>query len=773
MGKKNNGLKRKAGHMGFQAGEIAFIEDEMAALAAEYGLEVDKDVASHVQQRKQSKKTRRRQILGDANGRQKIENQHLNQHDTGTIRLIEAKRHLVKAEDIEDAHSYVLKRLTIILPDTCALRACGVPGCTCANGSRSLGLQERDPCDKIQYPIENAQCLKCKHGVLQHAIVLREDADLTAALPSGGQRLLQTLFQMIRLARTSASIFKSRMWTKSALERLEGVLTHLKKQYATGGTHNGQKSASQVHEERQLLATLHAQLRKARQTVKSASREKLPIALACICDQMYFQTYYAALVLYGRACDAVPSPEKYFNELERFTPASTSQFEAFLTNELSGPDVPIRVLKSLALPLTTPLSRDKGAQEEKNPLLAIFHARLREGVRLFYEEGVGMDGEMEAVLSASKGCEGAKAQKSRKKSHKKPFRRERSNVAPSDATLSSLEEMPCYPLLAQWRDNCRDWCCHLFAYATPTQEALDVMAKYGPIVEVGAGTGYWSSLLHRAGVDVVAFDKTPPCAEDAQANAYHGRVPPFCSIQRGGPELLGRHDMAKRSLFLCYPPPGDAMAVRCIQLFQGDVVLHVGEWQGDTGDCRFERELQRQFVVVQNVLLPNWGNSAYELTVWRRKATEVEAVAWQATSCFYCDKTMQEALKESESLRRCVVCKTNVYCSSTCARQDALGHAAEHAKRLVFLEEPSSDEMYDRIFDNEAYYRILKKPDLDNTVVAAANNWQALTKKDSDLNTGLDLISNDDGDPIEDAISVKRTAFTFDFGASNNSIRQS
>ena len=58
-----------------------------------------------------------------------------------------------------------------------------------------------------------------------------------------------------------------------------------------------------------------------------------------------------------------------------------------------------------------------------------------------------------------------------------------------------------YPRLSCSRNDCRDWCCHLYAYATPTSEALRVMAKYSPIVEMGVGTDYWSSLLHANGVD--------------------------------------------------------------------------------------------------------------------------------------------------------------------------------------------------------------------------------------------------------------------------------
>ena len=79
------------------------------------------------------------------------------------------------------------------------------------------------------------------------------------------------------------------------------------------------------------------------------------------------------------------------------------------------------------------------------------------------------------------------------------------------------------------------------------------MAKYALLVEIGAGPGYWSSLLQRRGVDIVAYDKTPPSNEGASGNVYHGHVPPFCSVSQAGPEVLGREGLAKHSLFLCLP----------------------------------------------------------------------------------------------------------------------------------------------------------------------------------------------------------------------------
>lgn len=67
----------------------------------------------------------------------------------------------------------------------------------------------------------------------------------------------------------------------------------------------------------------------------------------------------------------------------------------------------------------------------------------------------------------------------------------------------------CDPLLARWRDTVRTFACRAYAFAVPSAEALAALAKHGPLVEWGAGTGYWAAMLQRAGADVVALDCQP------------------------------------------------------------------------------------------------------------------------------------------------------------------------------------------------------------------------------------------------------------------------
>src|SRR5260370_8725271 len=71
----------------------------------------------------------------------------------------------------------------------------------------------------------------------------------------------------------------------------------------------------------------------------------------------------------------------------------------------------------------------------------------------------------------------------------------------------------------------------LFSWAVPNARALEVLAAHAPLLECGAGMGYWSALLRARGVDVLAYDAAPPGR--SSKNAYHrGARHPWTKIHR-------------------------------------------------------------------------------------------------------------------------------------------------------------------------------------------------------------------------------------------------
>ncbi|CEG41978.1 uncharacterized protein PHALS_12285 [Plasmopara halstedii] len=179
-----------------------------------------------------------------------------------------------------------------------------------------------------------------------------------------------------------------------------------------------------------------------------------------------------------------------------------------------------------------------------------------------------------------------------------------------------------------------------YSWAIPDERALQIIKHYGPIVEMGAGSGYWARLLQLRGVDVIAYDlrvageeeenevksdvkengkSAATCREeineDAQENngeeildigeedVKNGETDQlnedeefedeqdveveqvyWTNVLKGTPKDLHKH--TNRALFLCYPDDfedsHESMAMKSLCNYLGDTVIHVGELFGQT-----------------------------------------------------------------------------------------------------------------------------------------------------------------------------------------------
>jgi hypothetical protein len=143
---------------------------------------------------------------------------------------------------------------------------------------------------------------------------------------------------------------------------------------------------------------------------------------------------------------------------------------------------------------------------------------------------------------------------------------------------------------------------HGYPYAVPTEAALRLLAQHQPLLEIGAGSGYWAWLLRQMHVDILAYDHDPP--DGTYRNAYFEGVHLWTEVLEGGPEMVREHP--NRALFLCWPPPGIPMTEECLAMFQGDVVLYAGEWRGHGATPAFFDSLEASFTQIAAVELPSW-----------------------------------------------------------------------------------------------------------------------------------------------------------------------
>ena len=153
-----------------------------------------------------------------------------------------------------------------------------------------------------------------------------------------------------------------------------------------------------------------------------------------------------------------------------------------------------------------------------------------------------------------------------------------------------------------------------YAWAVPNQEAIDVLAAHSPLVEVGAGRGYWARLAAGAGADIIAFDPFPP--DESGGNNWHHGPGMFFEVGRADAEIAEKHP--DRTLFLCWPPYGQDVALRALRSYKGETVIYVGDEGLSAATPEFYAELAYGFTKVQVVEIPQWPGIQDRLEVWRR-----------------------------------------------------------------------------------------------------------------------------------------------------------
>jgi len=158
---------------------------------------------------------------------------------------------------------------------------------------------------------------------------------------------------------------------------------------------------------------------------------------------------------------------------------------------------------------------------------------------------------------------------------------------------------------------------HHYAWAIPSYEAIIAIAAFAPrILEVGAGSGLWASLLKMAGVHVQATD--------AQHNSTHW-VPTYTQGKYYRVQAMN-HRRATRTyrndyaLMMCWPPYDTAMSHESIERHVGDKIVYIGEGDyGCTGTARMHQLLDRHWNVKERIYIPTWTMVSDSLTLYTRK----------------------------------------------------------------------------------------------------------------------------------------------------------
>lgn len=152
-----------------------------------------------------------------------------------------------------------------------------------------------------------------------------------------------------------------------------------------------------------------------------------------------------------------------------------------------------------------------------------------------------------------------------------------------------------------------------FGFSVLTDAAIKLIAGYQPIVEVGAGSGYWAYELQKHGVIV---HPTDPCTGRYRDVNEHWEK--WIQVENlTGVEAVRKYPQC--TLMTVWPDLS-SWAAETLAAFKAQHVIYVGEGNGGcTGDEAFHTSLSDGFQHVETLPLPVFFGIHDRLEVWKRR----------------------------------------------------------------------------------------------------------------------------------------------------------
>jgi hypothetical protein len=144
-----------------------------------------------------------------------------------------------------------------------------------------------------------------------------------------------------------------------------------------------------------------------------------------------------------------------------------------------------------------------------------------------------------------------------------------------------------------------------FAWAIPNNASIEAIVNYSPLIEMGAGTGYWAKLITEAGGDILAYDIDKPLKK-------------YFRIKKGSYEKLKRYP--DRNLFLSWPPYEADMAYNCVKNHKGKYLIYIGEERGGcTGNDDFHEYVDENFELAETLPILQWQGLHDYIFIYKNK----------------------------------------------------------------------------------------------------------------------------------------------------------
>lgn len=145
------------------------------------------------------------------------------------------------------------------------------------------------------------------------------------------------------------------------------------------------------------------------------------------------------------------------------------------------------------------------------------------------------------------------------------------------------------------------WSC-----AVPSPKIIEEILPFSPIVEVGAGNGYWANLINQAGGEITAFDS----GTDYQAKYFDVR-----NIKDADYSLFKNH-----TLLLIWPSDGLDWAFELLNTYNWNRLIYIGEGRGGRmASDRFFDFLEKNYLLEKVINMPRYPGWSDSFHVYNRK----------------------------------------------------------------------------------------------------------------------------------------------------------
>ena len=152
-----------------------------------------------------------------------------------------------------------------------------------------------------------------------------------------------------------------------------------------------------------------------------------------------------------------------------------------------------------------------------------------------------------------------------------------------------------------------------FGFAILSLGAVEAIRPYQPLLELGAGSGYWSYELKRFGIDVIATDPFDQETVSRSNTGMESKGDKVWEHRYTEIEQLAAVDAIRkypsRNLLIVWPSLWSSWAAGALEVYTGNTVIYFGENQGDAcADDRFFELLDERFADRTYVPMPHfWG----------------------------------------------------------------------------------------------------------------------------------------------------------------------